>query len=147
MKKGFTLMELIVVVIIIGILAMIGLPQFFRVAERGRAAEGVAALGALRSSQLRYAAEHGTTTDAVANLDMQALNMRYFGTVVVTGALDPNDVANAATDIASVTRNDTDNSNFGTYTLAIAINGTINCSGSVAANDICPVLGYAAPAE
>ena len=33
MKKGFTLLELIVVIIIIGVLASLGLPQFFKTVD------------------------------------------------------------------------------------------------------------------
>ena len=53
-QGGFTLLELLMVVIIIAILASIALPQYLRIAERSRAAEGLSVLAAVRSSELRY---------------------------------------------------------------------------------------------
>lgn len=44
MKKGFTLIELLIVMIIVGVLVGIGLPQYKRAVERGRAMEGIALL-------------------------------------------------------------------------------------------------------
>jgi prepilin-type N-terminal cleavage/methylation domain-containing protein len=57
-KKGFTLLELLMVVIIIAILASIALPQFIRAAEKSRAAEAFSTLGAVRSAEIRYAAQN-----------------------------------------------------------------------------------------
>ncbi|MFA6282276.1 MAG: prepilin-type N-terminal cleavage/methylation domain-containing protein [Candidatus Omnitrophota bacterium] len=81
MKKGFTLMELIVVVIIVGILAMVGLPQFFQVAERGRAAEAFGILGAVRSAQVRYYAENSAylSNSTCGGLDINFTTPKYFG--------------------------------------------------------------------
>jgi Tfp pilus assembly protein PilE len=136
-------MELIVVVIIIGILAMIGLPQFFKVAERGRAAEGVSILGAVRSSEMRWASEHGTTTNVMANLDvtMPAL-IRYFNAPVLVGGINPN-TAPGATQMVTIARNNTDNSGYGNYVLRINVDGSINCTAGL--NNICQTLGYPAP--
>ena len=59
--QGFTLLELLMVVIIIAILASIALPQYLRVAERSRAAEALTNLATIRSSEERYRAATGST--------------------------------------------------------------------------------------
>ena len=77
-KRGFTLLELIIVIIVIGILASIALPRYMRVAERARAAEAKSMLSAIRSSQFRYAAQHNNFTATYANLDIESSPEKYF---------------------------------------------------------------------
>jgi prepilin-type N-terminal cleavage/methylation domain-containing protein len=48
MKKGFTLLELLIVIIIVGIMATLGLTQYTSVVERSRGAEARQVLGQLR---------------------------------------------------------------------------------------------------
>jgi len=59
MKKGFTLLELIVVIIIIGILATLGLTQYTTVVEKGRSAEAKSILGEVRTIEIAYNQENG----------------------------------------------------------------------------------------
>ncbi len=76
-KKGFTLLELIIVIIVIAILASIALPRFFRVTEKARTAEAKTMLATIRSAQVRYYAQHGLYTNESDNLDVE-LEEKFF---------------------------------------------------------------------
>lgn len=63
-KKGFSLIELMIVVAIIGFLAMLAVPNFMRFLAKAKRAEAYMNLSSIYSAQKAYWAEHGhyTTT-------------------------------------------------------------------------------------
>jgi type IV pilus assembly protein PilE len=62
MKKGFTLLELVVVIIILGILVTLGIQQFGRMTERSRGAEARTILGQVRTEAAGYRLQQGSLT-------------------------------------------------------------------------------------
>jgi prepilin-type N-terminal cleavage/methylation domain-containing protein len=99
-KAGFTLVELMVVVIIIGILAAVATPIYSSQTRRARTSEAITALGAVRQAERVYYTEHNVFLAVAANnvqndpsatnpgLGLDYSKNTYFDDHCVTVALD-----------------------------------------------------------
>jgi len=130
--KGFTLLEIIVVVVVIGILASLTIPQYMVAVERTKSSEGVTLLDAVRGAQLRYYQTWGDYTAIPALLDYHIESPKFFN--------DPIPGNHLGGYIVIITRNTVQSGFCGSYRLGIRPNGEIGCAGGD--NDICNRMGY-----
>lgn len=77
-RKGFTLVELAVVIVIIGVLAAFGVPRFLKSVERSKAAEAFQYLSTVHAAQERYLAKEGTYATDLSDLDITQSASNYF---------------------------------------------------------------------
>lgn len=133
MKKGFTLLELIIVVIIIGILVSLAIPKFTGTVEKAKCAEALGVMDALKGAQMRYKAENGSYTSnclvASTDLDTSYTVPQYF---TATGA-----VCNGVAGTIAMTRQDDG------YTLTLNIDtNVISCAPGTSTSITCAAAGY-----
>lgn len=69
-NKGFTLIELMIVVVIIGILSSIALPSYQQYTMRGNRGDGISAIQMVLDAQERYYADHISYTSDLTNLGL-----------------------------------------------------------------------------
>ncbi len=82
-KKGFTLVELVIVIIIVGILSIISVPVYRGYVEKAMQTEGKTLAGAIAKAQLAYHVENEefkniSRTDHDDDIDIDARSGKYF---------------------------------------------------------------------
>ena len=86
-RRGFTLVELAVVVVIIGVLAAFAVPRFLASVERSKAAESFNFLSSVQAAQERYHARQGTYAAQLTDLDIKMTSPKYFAVgLIAAGA-------------------------------------------------------------
>jgi len=114
-RKGFTLVEVLIVVIIIGILAAIGIPQFADSIEKAKSGEAKAGLGHVQTGEKIYFAEHEMYTTVPGDLDI-SLSEKYWAFSITVGT-------NSLTYTATATRSG--NAHRATQTITMTDDGTM----------------------
>lgn len=77
-RRGFSLVELSIVVVIIAVLAAFAIPRLLRSVEKTKAAEAFQYLAAIRAAQERYHGQHGRYTSSADDLDVDFPSLHYF---------------------------------------------------------------------
>lgn len=91
--KGFTLVELVIVIVIVGILSIVAVPIYRGYTRKAMATEGKSLLGTVQTAQKIYYTENAVfasvgKTSFTTILDVDARPNKYFSTFQVWGSGD-----------------------------------------------------------
>ena len=70
MKRGFTLVEIIIVCAIIAVLVSIGVPGYLGILQHAHATEGITILSAVHKAAMRYLDANNESAQSVGDLDI-----------------------------------------------------------------------------
>ena len=127
---GFTLMEILIVIVILGVLAGIAVPVYTANVEKSRQTEALASLDATRQSMLRFFQANGTyvgSTLGPANIDFDPNTAVGGQTLHFVYTLVPAPTAAAFTIVA--TRNGVENPTAAVGTVSIDQAGVVAKTG------------------
>ena len=135
---AFTLMEIMLVAIIVGILASVALPSWHIAVERTRSAEGVNILENILNSERRFATDNNNTfTNDITILDVSYSTFGNFNPIITTDFASPLPVPGTNSELVKIRRNAAAPFD---YTLHITATGVISCTGG--GGSICTKIGF-----
>ena len=77
-QSGFSLVELTIVVVILGVLAMMAVPRYQTAVERAKGAEAFNFLAQIEAGQERHNARTGEYAQAISQLDVKVPTPKHF---------------------------------------------------------------------
>jgi prepilin-type N-terminal cleavage/methylation domain-containing protein len=135
-RKGFTLVELAVVIVIIGVLAAFGVPRFIKSVERSKAAEAFAYLSAVRAAQERYHALNSTYATDLTTLDIILSSPHYF----TLGTVNPGSTSDIQSSWSLTLTRTGPSAGYGAYTVTFSDEGFDTTNSTIATlTDINPM--------
>ncbi len=85
-QRGFTLIELMIVVAIIGILAAIAIPAYTDYTARAQVSEAVELMGGLKTPLTEWYHDRGTLPSALASLGTVVTSGKYTSSITLSGS-------------------------------------------------------------
>ena len=94
MKKGFTLVELVIVIIIVGILSLVAVPIYQKYVLRAKLTEGLTTARALADAAELYILETGTASGVTTGpystlLGIDLRGNKYFRNISMSASINP----------------------------------------------------------
>jgi len=77
-KSGFSLVELTIVVVILGVLATFAVPRFMSSVEKTKASEAFSYMANIESAQARFNAENGKYANSTRKMDIDLDRPEFF---------------------------------------------------------------------
>jgi type IV pilus assembly protein PilA len=129
-EEGFTLVELLVVMLILGILAAIAIPSFFNQRDKARDADAKSAARTAQTSMETYATDNGGSYAGATPAVLQGIEETLNGAALTVPAV-------AAGSYTVRVTSDTGN----TFDISRAANGTTSLTCATAGDAGCPIGG------
>jgi type IV pilus assembly protein PilA len=138
-EQGFTLVELLVVMLILGLLAAIAIPSFFNQRDKARDADAKTLARTAQTAMETYSTDNGGSYASATAANLITIE-ETLNEADLTGVEDGDALTVASTaDTYSVTVDSKNTPN--DFTISRTATGTTNLTCTVAASDGCPTGG------